>query len=133
MNFILWRCIIYCIFFFFKQKTAYEMRISDWSSDVCSSDLGWTKQTLDETDKKKTRDHDDDIGDFCRPAAAGRMWEYGGGHSRSLVGGGARPGGGRGRRSGGDAAGRGGGSRSDGRRVGEEVVRKCRSRGAAVN
>src|SRR3546814_4441030 len=27
------------IFFFFKQKTAYEMRISDWSSDVCSSDL----------------------------------------------------------------------------------------------
>src|SRR3546814_3633976 len=29
---------IFCIFFF-KQKTAYEMRISDWSSDVCSSDL----------------------------------------------------------------------------------------------
>src|SRR3546814_14651940 len=28
-----------CMFFFFKQKTAYEMRISDWSSDVCSSDL----------------------------------------------------------------------------------------------
>src|SRR3546814_8208996 len=28
-------------FFFFKQKTAYEMRISDWSSDVCSSDLSW--------------------------------------------------------------------------------------------
>src|SRR3546814_6169415 len=28
-----------CRFFFFKQKTAYEMRISDWSSDVCSSDL----------------------------------------------------------------------------------------------
>src|SRR3546814_2143478 len=30
---------VYCLFFFFKQKTAYEMRISDWSSDVCSSDL----------------------------------------------------------------------------------------------
>src|SRR3546814_1833166 len=29
-------------FFFFKQKTAYEMRISDWSSDVCSSDLALT-------------------------------------------------------------------------------------------
>src|SRR3546814_10179961 len=29
-----------CVFFFFKQKTAYEMRMSDWSSDVCSSDLG---------------------------------------------------------------------------------------------
>src|SRR3546814_13833803 len=32
--------IIILLFFFFKQKTAYEMRISDWSSDVCSSDLG---------------------------------------------------------------------------------------------
>src|SRR3546814_7843932 len=31
--------MISCFFFFFKQKTAYEMRISDWSSDVCSSDL----------------------------------------------------------------------------------------------
>src|SRR3546814_8146608 len=30
-------CVV--CFFFFKQKTAYEMRISDWSSDVCSSDL----------------------------------------------------------------------------------------------
>src|SRR3546814_6080286 len=30
-------CVLF--FFFFKQKTAYEMRISDWSSDVCSSDL----------------------------------------------------------------------------------------------
>src|SRR3546814_1337006 len=37
-------CCVICdsvwyVFFFFKQKTAYEMRISDWSSDVCSSDL----------------------------------------------------------------------------------------------
>src|SRR3546814_6689448 len=32
-------CVVVCCFFFFKQKTAYEMRISDWSSDVCSSDL----------------------------------------------------------------------------------------------
>src|SRR3546814_20343992 len=32
-------CTLYCVFVFFKQKTAYEMRISDWSSDVCSSDL----------------------------------------------------------------------------------------------
>src|SRR3546814_20590617 len=31
--------VIMLYFFFFKQKTAYEMRISDWSSDVCSSDL----------------------------------------------------------------------------------------------
>src|SRR3546814_7800915 len=31
--------LFHAFFFFFKQKTAYEMRISDWSSDVCSSDL----------------------------------------------------------------------------------------------
>src|SRR3546814_10527434 len=31
--------LVMCFVFFFKQKTAYEMRISDWSSDVCSSDL----------------------------------------------------------------------------------------------
>src|SRR3546814_8644830 len=33
---------VFSFVFFFKQKTAYEMRISDWSSDVCSSDLGHT-------------------------------------------------------------------------------------------
>src|SRR3546814_8744749 len=31
--------VLYTFFFFFKQKTAYELRISDWSSDVCASDL----------------------------------------------------------------------------------------------
>src|SRR3546814_5465195 len=38
---MIYRCVfVGCVdFFFFKQKTAYEMRISDWSSDVCSSDL----------------------------------------------------------------------------------------------
>src|SRR3546814_2533687 len=36
-------------FFFFKQKTAYEMRISDWSSDVCSSDLP-ARPEIDELD-----------------------------------------------------------------------------------
>src|SRR3546814_19562113 len=35
-------------FFFFKQKTAYEMRISDWSSDVCSSDLEAVDLDVDE-------------------------------------------------------------------------------------
>src|SRR3546814_4414730 len=42
MVYILYMCIVGSFrgfFFFFKQKTAYEMRISDWSSDVCSSDL----------------------------------------------------------------------------------------------
>src|SRR3546814_9167348 len=41
MDYLLSLCMCYYfhIVFFFKQKTAYEMRISDWSSDVCSSDL----------------------------------------------------------------------------------------------
>src|SRR3546814_12323657 len=41
--------VYFCPFFFFKQKTAYEMRISDWSSDVCSSDLAieqWSDELL---------------------------------------------------------------------------------------
>src|SRR3546814_2218968 len=47
---------LFCVFFFFfKQKTAYEMRISDWSSDVCSSDL----------DRRAA-------GDEAQPAASGR-------------------------------------------------------------
>src|SRR3546814_6457881 len=51
--------IIVC-FFLFKQKTAYEMRISDWRSDVCSSDLGLTLdvqkgQTFDYKDDKKDK------------------------------------------------------------------------------
>src|SRR3546814_20832709 len=36
------------VFFFFMQKTAYEMRISDWSSDLCSSDLGLFEQEIDD-------------------------------------------------------------------------------------
>src|SRR3546814_3618974 len=42
MSFRVFSIVVICfvmLFFFFKQKTAYEMRISDWSSDVCSSDL----------------------------------------------------------------------------------------------
>src|SRR3546814_19749869 len=54
-----------CIFFFFKQKTAYEMRISDWSSDVCSSDLrpnkipsiltSWTKVSISSHPAQKSQ------------------------------------------------------------------------------
>src|SRR3546814_5752313 len=44
-------------FFFFKQKTAYEMRISDWSSDVCSSDLKFPFDIVNRLLTKK------DIGD----------------------------------------------------------------------
>src|SRR3546814_2246662 len=39
------------VFFVFKQKTAYEMRISDWSSDVCSSDLRRPQQDGDAADQ----------------------------------------------------------------------------------
>src|SRR3546814_1530391 len=45
-------------FCFFKQKTAYEMRISDWSSDVCSSDLDLDRQLI----------HGDDAARFIRLA-----------------------------------------------------------------
>src|SRR3546814_5187865 len=41
----MWYVVV--IFFFFKQKTAYEMRISDWSSDVCSSDLDGRQIAID--------------------------------------------------------------------------------------
>src|SRR3546814_2553187 len=45
-------------FFFFKQKTAYDMRISDWSSDVCSSDLITIGETYTATDIDKDGDLD---------------------------------------------------------------------------
>src|SRR3546814_3780964 len=41
-------------FFFFKQKTAYEMRISDWSSDVCSSDLLRSRHALLQDDEQES-------------------------------------------------------------------------------
>src|SRR3546814_4465702 len=50
---------LYVYFFFFKQKTAYEMRISDWSSDVCSSDLSRHPQRL------HLADHLGDLGDVA--------------------------------------------------------------------
>src|SRR3546814_4185549 len=46
-------CIFLCVFFF-KQKTAYEMRISDWSSDVCSSDLAMS----DTAEHVENEEHD---------------------------------------------------------------------------
>src|SRR3546814_9591264 len=50
-------------FFFFKQKTAYEMRISDWSSDVCSSDLWMQIESHGQGDEQ--RQH---IGRHSRPS-----------------------------------------------------------------
>src|SRR3546814_7051228 len=45
VDFVVYIICVFC-FFFFKQKTSYEMRISDWSSDVCSSDLGLQREHL---------------------------------------------------------------------------------------
>src|SRR3546814_5760359 len=53
-------CVV--LFFFFKQKTAYEMRISDWSSDVCSSDLSIQYDEMC-TNARRLEEHSRTIGD----------------------------------------------------------------------
>src|SRR3546814_1871966 len=50
--------IVFVVFFFFKQKTAYEMRISDWSSDVCSSDLSRRRALRDRGHERSSPDGD---------------------------------------------------------------------------
>src|SRR3546814_2355353 len=89
--------------FFFKQKTAYEMRISDWSSDVCSSDLGRTKLVMEQLIG--------DVGaaDPAFHAAVLRYFNPVGAHPSGLIG--EDPNG-----------------RSEERRVGKECVSTCRSR-----
>src|SRR3546814_1922241 len=59
------------VIFFFKQKTAYEMRISDWSSDVCSSDLGYTLHPSVPTDERWVRQERKAIARMS-PARSGR-------------------------------------------------------------
>src|SRR3546814_1646433 len=98
--------LVFLCFFFFKQKTAYEMRISDWSSDVCSSDLtaGWHAD-------QPGAEHEPPL--LCRyrfrPAAApaGRWPNIAGPCAGN---------------------GRDGCRRSEERRVGKECVSTCRSR-----
>src|SRR3546814_10500180 len=92
---------IHASFFFFKQKTAYEMRISDWSSDVCSSDLD---ARLDIRFEHQPRLFGDRFIEFA--AVGGDCREIDLGHF------------------GGDGA----GLRSEERRVGKECVSTCRSR-----
>src|SRR3546814_2422991 len=88
------------MFFFFKQKTAYEMRISDWSSDVCSSDLtNWSLRSPDGCGTKRSH---------------GGKRAQGDGNGRRLHG------------DDGQAATRS--RRSEERRVGKECVSTCRSR-----
>src|SRR3546814_10415511 len=48
--------VMFCVFLFFKQKTAYEMRISDWSSDVCSSDLRFPEARTTRRTRQSLRD-----------------------------------------------------------------------------
>src|SRR3546814_7753056 len=59
------------MFFFFKQKTAYDMRISDWSSDVCSSDLLRTGRRPSGVDRTRPR--------LVAPGGAGLAARTGGG------------------------------------------------------
>src|SRR3546814_3171561 len=54
------------MFFFFKQKTAYEMRISDWSSDVCSSDLHLHQPLPAHTGKALIRQHAQNLALRCK-------------------------------------------------------------------
>src|SRR3546814_1904384 len=70
-------CREFFIFFFFKQKTAYEMRISDWSSDVCSSDLLGDTVIREATTMRRQVDHH-----LARARAVGRR---GAAHSRAEV------------------------------------------------
>src|SRR3546814_5879912 len=69
-------------FFFFKQKTAYEMRISDWSSDVCSSDLGHQQHEPAPRD----REIDDPLNHGSVLIPGGSLFEFG--LDREAVGGG---------------------------------------------
>src|SRR3546814_1476323 len=56
------------VFFFFKQKTAYEMRISDWSSDVCSSDL--QRRSYHDLARLLRQGHQNLFGQVARQVAA---------------------------------------------------------------
>src|SRR3546814_8103866 len=92
--------VVLCMFFFFfKQKTAYEMRISDWSSDVCSSDLAAVTPSFNRAPLLPPS-----LDAWINPPA------YTGMAPLYLE------------------AGRGAGERSEERRVGKECVSTCRSR-----
>src|SRR3546814_10932534 len=108
---VLW---VYVLVFFFKQKTAYEMRISDWISDVCSSDLhrGLRHPRRD----RAALDPDDRLG---RPAVGLDRRPV---HRRRPAGPAARP------RHDGHRA-----RSSEERRVGKECVSPCRSRWSPSN
>src|SRR3546814_12479832 len=101
--------MLWCWFFFFKQKTAYEMRISDWSSDVCSSDLlhgCCAVRGHDICGKRRNRfdERTAPAANPCSPAA--RVPCFGAAHALLRIK----------------------NKRSEERRVGKECVSTCRSR-----
>src|SRR3546814_5531394 len=69
-------CSVFLIyFFFFKQKTAYEMRISDWSSDVCSSDLrkrNHSDKSAAQANARQEAQRGEMLEGFCSGAGEGR-------------------------------------------------------------
>src|SRR3546814_20777375 len=120
------------MFFFLKQKTAYEMRISDWSSDVCSSDLSALRECRDDdggeigVGKLFGRDVDRDLqvrGPAHRFGAGGAQHPFADRRDQAAV---------LGERD--EAAGRDiaerlvGPARSEERRVGKKCVSECGSR-----
>src|SRR3546814_14038258 len=117
-----------CLFFFFKQKTAYEMRISDWSSDVCSSDLDEEAADLHCIDASAPIARIQDAG---RPGA-GTQRLAADRRRRNEAGDGQGVSAGRGRRGPcADGSGRPyrqDRARTEERRVGKECVSTCRSR-----
>src|SRR3546814_12047629 len=109
--------VVYC--FFFKQKTAYEMRISDWSSDVCSSDLFRTPTLNNDQDAPvmMLQQQAEEIGRAMKlaPDSVGISSQLPAPIALQLLGW--------------NAAGNGVANfRSDERRVGKECVSQCRSR-----
>src|SRR3546814_15954104 len=99
--------VMFGFFFFFKQKTAYDMRISDWSSDVCSSDLvllqGQNYHLARVSGKKRHVVVSTALSQTSNRAT--RLLSYSGNRHMTVQG-----------------------SRSEERRVGKECVSTCRSR-----
>src|SRR3546814_10466292 len=108
--------VVYSCVFFFKQKTAYEMRISDWSSDVCSSDLENHRQRGGFERYPGSGEHVGQGAQGRAPLEAVVKHESGSPCGRWVA---ATPAAGRGSRR---------CRRSEERRVGQECGRTCRSR-----
>src|SRR3546814_9923744 len=101
--------VVFIFFFFFKQKTAYEVRISDWSSDVCSSDLGDWQDLVDRVPFRLTDEQEAAIEKLVQRLSAKQvsstLINADVGMGKSIVY-----------------------QRSEERRVGKECVSPCRSR-----